>query len=51
VNRPANHPNKGCSIQNGGTMIAASKSGDAERLRKIEGDFQGVTDVSASKTA
>src|SRR5580765_5846745 len=40
VNRRANHPNKGCSFQNRGTMIAASKSGDAERLRKIEGDFQ-----------
>jgi hypothetical protein len=37
VNRMTNHSNQGCSPEKVGTMIAAGKSGGAERLEKSGG--------------
>jgi hypothetical protein len=39
VNRSANPSNQGCSSEKDSTMIAASKSGGAERLEKSKGIF------------
>jgi hypothetical protein len=39
VNHCANPSNQGCSTEKLGTMIAAGKSGGAERLEKSRGIF------------
>jgi hypothetical protein len=50
VNLNANPSNQGCSVEKDSTMIAASKSGGAERQEKSRG-FSSVIVFDAPKSA